>query len=98
MKIYISFDEGYDSHDTIIVQKEWMQTKPRRCNHILGKVRHAIVEIAGFVSLLHRLDAYSGMHLVFPLHRFLGCERWRDRQSVAVVQTNWKGGLDFSNA
>ena len=46
-----------------------MKTKPKRCiiNHyILEKVRHAIVEIAGFVSMLHRLDAYSGMHLVFP--------------------------------
>ena len=90
MKTYTSFDEGYDSYDTIIVKK-WMKAKPKlkRCNHILDKVRHAIVEIAGFVSLLHRLDAYSGMHLVFPFHRCLGCERWRDRQSVAVVQTKW---------
>ena len=96
MKSYTSFDEGYDSYDTIIVKK-WMQTKPKRCNQILGKVHHAIVEFAGFVSLLHRLDAYSGMHLVFPLHRCLGCERWRDRQSVALVRKNWKEVLDFNS-
>ncbi len=62
--------------------KDWMQTEPKRCNHILGKVSHAIFEITGFVSLLHRLDTYSGMHMVFPLHRCLGCEGWWDQSVV----------------
>ena len=93
MKTCTSLDER---NETIFV-KDWMQTEPKRCNHILGKVSHAIVEITGFVSLLHRLDAYSGMHMVFPLHRCLGCEGWSDQsvvwdhQSVVVIETNWKG-------